>query len=171
MATLETLQRTVNKWADEITSRKFRLSTLRAEIDSLVTDSIDAKSESAKLAARVKRSEALVEAELVEAELLEVVNRWQVAQEAVKQFTINAAQEVYAKADAEARAKRDVMKLAFEKRLRFMNRGGRHGQSESSIKEKQKIEVDIANAQAEATIANKRAAVAGSELQAAREGV
>jgi hypothetical protein len=169
MNTLETLQSNVAKWADAIDERKARIEVLNSGILSLVSDSIDGTDAKQK-AARNKRAEYLAELESMTAELSELAWRLEVAIQSVNEYKLNVAQEVYDRADKDAHDKRAVLLKMQDAKLRFINKGGRKGLSDSSVVAKKKIEVDLATAQADLTIANRRKDAAGKVVKALREG-
>jgi hypothetical protein len=168
MDVLATLQSNVNTWADAIEERSQRAAFLHVECDRLVGETIDLAEGKAKQAS-TKRAEHLSELELIEAQLSELHRRHEIAQQAVREYQLTQAQEAYTKADQEAREKRQALIAVQDEKRHFMNRGGRGGQSEESIRGLQALEVAEANAKAEVTIANRKAAEAGAALQALTE--
>lgn len=168
MDILATLESNVTTWQQAMDERKTRAEYLRGEIDRLVSESIDLSEPKAKQA-RKDRAEYLAELELIDAQLSELARRYAVAIQAVKEYKISQALEVYTKADQDAREKRQALNAAINERLRFLNRGGRKGETDKSVNAQRDIEVKIANAQAAVTIANRQAAEAGQALQLARE--
>jgi 2',3'-cyclic-nucleotide 2'-phosphodiesterase (5'-nucleotidase family) len=168
MNVLQTLEANVNQWADAISERTQRAEYLRGECDRLVSESIDLTESKAKQA-RKDRAEYLSEFELIEAQLQELARRREVAAQAVKEYLFSQAQEAYTEADRQAREKRQALNAALDARLHFVNHGGRKAESEASINTRKDIEISIATAQAELTIANRKAQETGAALQALTE--
>jgi hypothetical protein len=167
MNALKTLESNVTKWAGEVTERKKRVKFLRDEIDRLVSEIVDAKDPKRGIA-RTQRAEYVAELDALEGEFQEVTRRYDVAVQAVNEYKIQQAQDVYNAADKISREKRAVLVAAQDAKLRHMNAGGRKAEDEASINKGRDIGVAIVNAQAELTIANRQKEQAGKLLQSLR---
>lgn len=168
MNALKTLESNVTKWAGEVTERKDRINFLRTEIDRLVSEIVDS-TDTKRKNARTVRAGHVAELDALEDELREVTRRYDVAVQAVNEYKKQQAQNVYSAADKAAREKRAVLIAAQDAKLRWMNRGGRKAEDEASINRGRELEIAIANAQAELTIANRELERAGRELQALKQ--
>lgn len=165
---MNTYETEVKKWEQATHERELAIATLQDEEKKLLCKSVESAAENKRVELRIKRAECLVEIELQAAELTEVTRRFEVASQAVKEHKMTVAQEAYERADKDARAKRDILLAAQKAKLRFMNAGGRKGESDESINQLKKIEVDIATAQAELTIANRHKELAGQSVKELR---
>jgi hypothetical protein len=168
MNVLQNLEADVRKWADAIEDREQRAEHLRRECARLIGESIDL-SETEARKSRKQRGEHLTELDLLDAELSELTRRHEAAKAAVKEYQVNQAEAIYQQADQEAREARLAVDAALNERLRFMNQGGRKGESDASIEEKKNIEIKLANAQAASRIASRNRAEAGRVLQELRQ--
>jgi hypothetical protein len=168
MNVIETLENNVTQWQQAIDERTERAAFLRGECDRLVSETIDLTESKARKASEA-RAANLTELELIEAQLSELHRRHEVAKQAVKEYQLTQAQEAYAKAEQEARAKRLELNAALDERLHFMNRGGR-GETNESVEARKQIEIKVATAQAAVTIANRNLAEAGAALRAVNDG-
>ncbi len=157
-------------WQNEIDTRKERRAALLIELESIISRIVDSPAESDKNILRTKRATSREELDLLNEEITECQKRLGAARQAVLDYKIQAAEAVYKTADTEAREKRAILLKAQNTKLHFMNRGGRKGETDESINEVKDLDIAIATAKAEVTIANRKAVITGRELQALREG-
>ena len=126
---------TQSQWKGAVTERQERQVVLDAELQTIIARIVDSTGQT-QIDLRKERAALIAENDLIQAELVECQRRYDTARLAVLDFKIQAAEAIYKAADGEARAKREVLLAAQNRNLRFMNAGGRHGQSDESILQK-----------------------------------
>ena len=167
MDTIEQVKKNLEKWEDEITTRRERLQFINEQLPALVTAAIESKG-TAQKEAQAKRTQYAAELETLNAEMPEVQRRHDEAKQAVKNFYIDEAQQAYDEIMEKFLPARAKVGEMTKKNTRLENWRAL-GSDAAGIEDVRLFRIEYANASAEFDLLSIEENKARKNLQQVRE--
>ena len=165
----QNLQENLEKLAERVKAKQAEKTAIDSELGGLIARLVDADLK-ARPGLIARRAELVNLAALLRDELAELTNRRDAAELAIYEFAENNAAAELHRLDGIGRDARRAMNAAAESHLRFINRVGRHAQTDEEARDLVKMEMEKARTAAESQIARQnteRAAANRDQAKAA----